>query len=84
MKVATRDLANEIENLKKTSSPHQVEEFINGLWVMLFSEDAFSKDGRKKLIEIFKKLKYLAKKEKKSEIKKRMKLLKKSQEHKAA
>jgi hypothetical protein len=73
MKVSTKDLAKEVEELKKTATPHQVEEFINGLWVVLFSDDAFSKEGRKKLIEIFKKLKYLAKKEKKSELEKRLK-----------
>jgi hypothetical protein len=50
-----------VEDLKSDRS-HQVEDVIHGLWVVLFSEDSFSKESRNKLVECYKKIQFLSKK----------------------
>jgi len=63
-----------VEDLKTIRSV-QMEELIHGFWLVLHSEDAFARETRNRLVESFKKLKFLSKK-------KNLKILIKSEETK--
>jgi hypothetical protein len=61
--------------------PHDTEKLIEEIFVIMFSDTPHTRESRNKLVEVYRKLKYLAKKEKKIKDKETKKAKKKRSPH---